>query len=118
MSNRFNNGSHYENHQRAAEMHNLAAHAHRAADQHGQGEHLTSHEQSRLALEHSQRAHEHSQMAHEHSEAHVNGQGAGTSHHEDVSALAYELWVSRGRPEGSSEQDWFEAVNKIGSRSL
>jgi hypothetical protein len=26
-----------------------------------------------------------------------------------ITKLAYELWVGRGRPEGSPEQDWFEA---------
>ncbi len=34
MSNRYNNGSHYENHQRAAELHEKAAHAHLAAAVH------------------------------------------------------------------------------------
>ena len=33
MSTRYNNGSHYENHQRAAELHDVAAHAHRVAEQ-------------------------------------------------------------------------------------
>jgi hypothetical protein len=28
---------------------------------------------------------------------------------EAISTLAFELWVGRGRPEGSPEQDWFEA---------
>jgi len=36
MSTRYNNASHYENHQRAAELHEGAAHAHRVAEQHGQ----------------------------------------------------------------------------------
>jgi hypothetical protein len=34
MSTRYNHGSHYENHQRAAELHDQAAHAHRAAAEH------------------------------------------------------------------------------------
>ena len=55
MSTRHNNGSHYENHQRAAELHDSAAHAHRVAEQeHGKQDHLTGHERSRQALEHSQ----------------------------------------------------------------
>ena len=54
MSTRYNNGSHYENHQRAAELHDGAAHAHRsAAEQRGKQDHLTGQEQSRQALEHS-----------------------------------------------------------------
>jgi hypothetical protein len=50
MSTRYNSGSHYENHQRAAELHDLAAHAHRSALQHGQQDHETGHEHSRQAL--------------------------------------------------------------------
>ncbi len=61
MSTRYNNGSHYENHQRAAELHDLAAHAHRAGEQHGKQDHLTGHEHSRQALEHSEEAHRHTQ---------------------------------------------------------
>ena len=52
MSTRYNNGSHYENHQRAAELHDGSAHAHRsAAEQRGKQDHLTGQEQSRQALE-------------------------------------------------------------------
>ena len=43
--------------QRAAELHDGAAHAHRVAEQQGKQEHLTGHEHSRQALEHSQDAH-------------------------------------------------------------
>lgn len=58
MSTRYNNGSHYENHQRAAELHDAAAHAHRVAEARGnQPEPLTGPERSRQALEHSQQAH-------------------------------------------------------------
>ncbi len=48
-----------DSHQKAAEYHDLAAHAHRAAAAHYEkGEHQTGHEQSRQALEHSRRAYE------------------------------------------------------------
>ncbi len=54
-----------DSHQKAAELHDLAAHAHRAAAEHlGKQDHLTVHEQSRQALEHSQKAHEMSLEAH------------------------------------------------------
>ena len=53
MSKRYNNGSHYENHQRAEELHDGAAHAHRVGEQHGKQEHLTGHEHSRQQIEHS-----------------------------------------------------------------
>jgi hypothetical protein len=42
------------NHVRAAELHNLAAHAHAAAaTAHGKGDYLTAHELTRQAHEHS-----------------------------------------------------------------
>ena len=48
--------------QRVVELHNQAAHAHlAAAAAHDKGDHLTGHEQSRLAHEHSTAAHELSQ---------------------------------------------------------
>ncbi len=33
--------------------------------------------------------------------------------HESISKLAYALWEQRGRPTGSSEQDWIEAQQEI-----
>ncbi len=45
-------------HERAAELHNLAAHAHMAAAvAHGKGDHRTANELSNLAHEHSMNAH-------------------------------------------------------------
>ncbi len=47
---------------RAAELHNLAAHAHaQAATSHDRNDHLTAHELSRQAMERSREAHEHSE---------------------------------------------------------
>ena len=99
MSTRYNNGSHYENHQRAAELHDVAAHAHRAAAQHGQGEHLTGHEHSRQALEHSRQAHQHTQSL--------------GFDHETIAALAHKLWHARGCPEGSPGEDWLHALESL-----
>ena len=110
MSTRYNNGSHYENHQRAAELHDVAAHAHRAAEQQGKGEHLTGHEHSREALEHSEEAHRHSQAA-------VNEHGIAQFGHADIAALAYALWQARGCPHGSSEEDWYQAARELRSRA-
>ena len=45
-------------HNRVAELHNLAAHAHTAAVAHGKGDHLTAHELSKRALEYSRNAHQ------------------------------------------------------------
>jgi hypothetical protein len=45
-------------HDRAAELHNLAAHAHAAAAvAHGKGDHLTAHELTKQAHEHSMNVH-------------------------------------------------------------
>jgi hypothetical protein len=111
MSTRYNNGSHYENHQLAAELHDSAAHAHRVAEQeHGKQNHLTG-------PEHSRQAREHSQDAHRHSEAAAAGHGVQPFGHDDIAALAHELWQARGRPVGSPEEDWFHAAEILRSRA-
>ena len=110
MSTRYNNGSHYENHQRAAELHDVAAHAHNVAEQHGKQEHLSGHELSRQALEDSHDAHRHTQTsAAEH--------GITPFGHEEIAALAHKLWQARGCPEGSPEEDWFHAAEQLRSRT-
>jgi Protein of unknown function (DUF2934) len=106
MSTRYNNGSHYENHQRAAELHDLAAHAHRVGEQHGKQDHLTGHEHARQAFEHSQEAHRHTQEA-------VGKQGATSIAHEEIAALAYKLWHERGCPAGSPDEDWHRAAKQL-----
>ena len=35
---------------------------------------------------------------------------------QEIAQLAYELWQSRGCPEGSPEEDWFRAVEELQSR--
>jgi Protein of unknown function (DUF2934) len=105
MSTRYNDGSHYENHQRAAELQDGAAHAHRVAEQQGKQEHLSGHEQSRLAQEHSEGGQPLPQAAGSH--------GIASFGHHDIAALAYELWQARGCPEGSSEEDWFHAAMEL-----
>lgn len=110
MSTRYNNGSHYQNHQRAAEMHDSAAHSHRVAEQKGKQDHLTGHEHSRQALEHSQDARRHTEAAiPEHNRAPFG--------HAEIAALAYELWEARGCPDGSPEEDWLQAVETLRSRT-
>jgi hypothetical protein len=108
MSTRYNNGSHYENHQRAAELHDAAAHAHRAAASHGQQEHLTAHEQSRQALEYSQEAHSKSHST-------VRGLTADASKHATIAARAHQIWQARGSQPGSPDEDWFRALEDLRS---
>ncbi|SRR5579864_268173 len=114
MSTRYNNGSHYENHPRAAELHNSAAHAHRmAAEAHEKQDHQTGQEHSRQALEHSRQAYEQSGRAHRDS---VNEHGIAIFGHEDIAILAHALWEARGCPEGSPEEDWFHAAQQLRAR--
>ena len=111
MSTRYNNGSHYENHQRAAELHDVAAHAHRSAmEQHGKQEHETGQEASRRAMEHSQQAFLNTQKLH--GEA-TNQHGFTTFGQAEIAALAHTLWLERGCPDGSAEKDWFDAAEQL-----
>jgi Protein of unknown function (DUF2934) len=104
------NGSQYDNHQRAAEMHDAVAHAHRVGEHQGKSEHLTGHEQSQHALEHSQEAHELTQGL-------TVGHGVIGFSHDQMAALAYEFWLARGCPEGSPEIDWYRAAEQLRSTS-
>lgn len=33
--------------------------------------------------------------------------------HEDITAVAYSLWQARGCPEGSPDEDWFNAESAL-----
>jgi hypothetical protein len=114
MSTRYNNGSHYENHQRAADLHDNAAHAHRsAAEAHEKQDHQTGQERSRQALEHSQQAYQHAEEAHRDA---LQEHGLAKFRHEDISVLAHALWQARGCPDGSPEEDWFLAAQELRAR--
>ena len=102
--------NHYQNHQRAAELREGAAHAHSVAEHNGQQEHLTGHEQSREALEYSA-------AAQHQTAATSTGHGISTFNHQDIATLAHQLWQARGCPEGSSEQDWSDAAHELRSRA-
>jgi hypothetical protein len=110
MSTRYNNGSHYENHQRAAELEKLPTHAHSAAGEHGQEEHLTGNE-------HTREAHEHSPAAHEHSSVATVGHGIVAFGHKEIADLAFQIWQAKGSPEGTAEADWHEAAKELRSRA-
>ena len=115
MSTTHRNGSHFENHQRADELHDGAAHAHStAAEAHEKQDHLTGQQHSRVALEHSQKGYLHSEPSHPGA---VNEHGITTFGHEDIAALAHQLWLARGCPKGSPEQDWFRAAQELRARA-
>jgi hypothetical protein len=46
----------------------------------------------------------------------VNEHGIATFGHEDIAALAHALWQARGCPEGSPEEDWFQAAHELRAR--
>jgi hypothetical protein len=46
------------------------------------------------------------------------GHGVAAFGHGHIAALAHELWVARGCPEGSPEEDWFHAVEELRSRAM
>ncbi|MEP6539116.1 MAG: DUF2934 domain-containing protein [Bryobacteraceae bacterium] len=109
MPTRIDKGSGNQNHQRAAEMHNGPAHAHLvAAEAHEKQDHQTGHERSRQAREHSQKAHEHTYPSHQ-----EPADGNVAIAHEDVAMLAHGLWEERGCPDGSPDEDWFNAVQQL-----
>ena len=33
--------------------------------------------------------------------------------HQDIAELAYSLWIDRGEIEGSPDEDWFQAEEKL-----
>ena len=114
MSTRYNNGSHYENHQRAAELHENAAHAHlTAAEAHEKQDHETGQERSRQALEHSQLAYQHTAHTQQNP---VNEHSFALFGHDDIAALAHQLWERRGCPEGSPDEDWSHAAQQLRDR--
>jgi hypothetical protein len=114
MSTHFNHGSPYENNHRAAELQDLAAHVHSTGAEHpGQQDHLTGPEAARLAMEHSQMMNVHTE---EEPARPTTDHGVLTFGHNDIAALAYQLWLERGSPEGSPEEDWTRAVAQLRSR--
>lgn len=117
MSTRYNDSSHYENHQRAAELQNAATHTHRAAEQtRGKQERLSDHEQTRQAAEHNH-PEEQAPDGGTHGATHggTTGHGVLAFTHGDIAARAYSLWEERGCPEGSSDEDWYRAVKELRS---
>jgi hypothetical protein len=101
MSTRRNNGSHYENHQRAAELQDAAAHAHRAAEltkEHS--DHATPSELSRMERERAQ-------------DESMGDSALHTFGHEEIARRAYQLWEDRGHADGSPDEDWFRAVREL-----
>ncbi len=85
MSTGYNKGSHYQNHQLAAELDGQTAHANLpAAEHHGKQDHETGEERSTQALEHSHKAYLRTQQAlsegkHEHGSTECDPEEIATS---------------------------------------
>ena len=73
-------------------------------------DHLTGHELSR-------HAHEHFPVDHQRTPTATPGHGISTFGHDDIAALAYELWQARGCPNGSPDEDWFHAAEELRSHT-
>lgn len=111
MSTRHGNGPHYEGRQRAAELNDLASHAAQsAAETPAKQDHPTGQEQSRRVREHSP------QPSGQASPNAVNEHSFTMFGHEDIAVLAHGLWQARGCPEGSPEEDWFQAARDLRAR--
>src|ERR1019366_1790260 len=113
----------HDSQQKAAEYHNLAAHAHRTAAVHqGQEDHLTGHEHSRQALEHSNTAYQHSLGMHQKAMTdHIVTMRAQEAREEDIPVLAYKLWQARGCQRGHRRKigsvrskNWNLAISRDG----
>jgi len=107
--------SHFNNHRRSAELHEIAAHAHlSAAVAHEKQDHPSGHERSRVALEHSEAAFQHSQQVHQ------NARKTATMaipSHDEIAMHAFGLWQSRGCPAGSPDIDWLSAERELSART-
>lgn len=111
MPERPNLGAQSRDHQRAAEMHDAAVHAHTVAAQaHEKEDHLTGHEHSRQALEYSGKAHQQTDQTRRDV---ANGSDHTSFGHQEIAARALGLWRARGCPEGSPDEDWFHAVKEL-----
>ncbi len=94
MSTRYNPGSHYQNHPRGVELHDIAAHAPRTdAEADEKQDHQTGQEYSRQALEHAQEAYRHTEHIHRDG---ANEHRIATLERRDVAELAHALWQARG----------------------
>jgi len=47
----------------------------------------------------------------------AGGSGSVIENREEIAALAHALWQARGCPDGSPEEDWFQAKRALAERS-
>jgi hypothetical protein len=75
-------------------------------EEQGKQDHLTGPELSRQNQEHNREAHLQAQPP-------TVGHGIVAFGHDDIAARAFQLWLDRGSPEGSPEEDWFRAAEEL-----
>jgi hypothetical protein len=115
MSALYNNRSHDEDGQPAAELHDNAAQAQRSdAQARDKQEHGIGTEFSRRTLEHARRASEHTGLS---QWCTANEHQIPVLGHHDIAVLAHSLWQTRGCPQGSPDVDWFLAACSLRDRA-
>jgi hypothetical protein len=95
-------GSFSAKHRCAANLHDSAAFAHALV------RHCGGFQCSRHALEHSAGAHRQTQA--------LAPASSSFLEHTEIVELAHQMWQARGCPEGSPQQDWFDAAAQIRAR--
>jgi hypothetical protein len=50
-------------------------------------------------------------------QAAVNEHGVAIFGHKDIAERAHALWQARGCPQGSAEEDWFNAAHELRARA-
>ena len=43
----------------------------------------------------------------------LNPENSPTPNQDDIAALAHQLWQERGAPEGTPEEDWYQAEAQL-----
>ncbi|HEY3742490.1 MAG TPA: DUF2934 domain-containing protein, partial [Bryobacteraceae bacterium] len=60
---------------------------------------------------------EHADLNHEQEHHPTHAHGIATFGHAQIAELAYELWESKGRPDGTADEDWYEAARQLRARA-
>lgn len=90
---------------------NGPAHAHSvAAESRDRHARQSGGEHSRQALEHDPKAYDQTFQAHQGA---VVGERDADFEYDDIAPRAYQLWEARGCPDGSPDEDWFDAVREL-----
>lgn len=101
----------HETHERSTELRGGSAHAHEVADYtRDKQDHPTANERSRRERE---AKHDMQDRMEEAWNLGSNGAAPRYFGHKEIAELAHNLWVERGCPDGSAEEDWFAASQQL-----